>query len=93
MTEDVIGPLINESPGLALCGCGASSRALMRFPYGYEYLGITGGYVTEDVRGPLRYESPGLVLCGSGCACSGAVMRFPGITGECVTEDVTGTLN
>ena len=93
MTEDVIGPLINESPGLALYGCGANSRALMRFPYGYEYLGITGGYVTEDVTGPLRYESPGLVLCGCGCACSGAVMRFPEITGECVTEDVTGPLN
>ena len=65
----------------------------MRFSYGYEYLGITGGYVSEDVTGPLRYESPGLVLCGCGCACSGAVMRFPEITGECVTEDVTGTLN
>ena len=90
MTED-IGPLRCGSPGLALCGRGACSGALMRFPYGY--LGITGGYVTEDVTGPLRCESPGLVLCGCGCACSGAVMRFPGITGECVTEDVTGTLN
>ena len=75
MTEDVTGPLRCGSPGLALCSSGACSGALMRFPYGYEYLGITGGCVTEDVTGPLIYESPGLVL--GGCACRGALKRFP----------------
>ena len=48
VTEDVTGPLRCESPGLALCGCGACSGALMRFP------GITGECVTEDVTGPLN---------------------------------------
>ena len=85
MTEDVTGPLRCESPGLALCGCGACSGALVRF------LGVTGRCVTEDI-GPPRCGSRGLALCGCG-ACSGALMRFPGITGECVTEEVTGPLN
>ena len=48
MTEDVIGPLIYESPGLALSGCGACSGALM------PCTGITGECVTEDVTGSLN---------------------------------------